>query len=119
MDAVGWFGGGFGRAVTRQWLPCRSLAQPLHAHPARRHPLTPFFLAPQFAQWAHDPSFRLFDYGSKAANRGHYGTDRPPSLAGEAVGKVGWAEVRAKQTWSAIVANAWLSELDGIGSGWE
>ncbi|KAI7841938.1 hypothetical protein COHA_004465 [Chlorella ohadii] len=34
-----------------------------------------------FAQWALDPSFRLFDYGSKAANRRHYGTDRPPSLA--------------------------------------
>lgn len=39
--------------------------------------------APQFAQWALDPSFRLFDYGSKAANRRHYGTDRPPSLAGQ------------------------------------
>ncbi len=36
----------------------------------------------QFAQWANDLSFRLFDYGSAAANRRHYGRDRPPSLAG-------------------------------------
>lgn len=34
-----------------------------------------------FAQWANDLSFRLFDYGSAAENRRHYGRDRPPSLA--------------------------------------
>ncbi|KAL4458518.1 hypothetical protein ABPG75_013383 [Micractinium tetrahymenae] len=34
-----------------------------------------------FAQWSNDLSFRLFDYGSAAANRRHYGSDRPPSLA--------------------------------------
>lgn len=34
-----------------------------------------------FAQWANDLSFRLFDYGTAAANRRHYGRDRPPSLA--------------------------------------
>lgn len=54
--------------------------------------LPPFFLCPgglqlQFAQWANDLSFRLFDYGTAAANRRHYGRDRPPSLAG------GWAAV--------------------------
>lgn len=39
---------------------------------------------PQFAQWARDASgFRLFDYGTAAANRQHYGEDRPPSLGGE------------------------------------
>lgn len=54
--------------------------------------LPPFFYCPgglqlQFAQWANDLSFRLFDYGTAAANRRHYGRDRPPSLAG------GWAAV--------------------------
>ena len=37
----------------------------------------------QFGQWSKDLGFRLFDYGSKAANRRHYGADRPPSMAGE------------------------------------
>ena len=46
----------------------------------------------QFAQWARDLSFRLFDYGSAAANRQHYGTDRPPSMAGVNV----CARVRAR-----------------------
>ncbi|EFN54341.1 hypothetical protein CHLNCDRAFT_24871 [Chlorella variabilis] len=34
-----------------------------------------------FAQWSNDLSFRLFDYGTAAANRERYGTDRPPSIA--------------------------------------
>lgn len=38
-----------------------------------------------FAQWSRDPHFRLYDYGSKAANRQHYGTDVPPSISGVAV----------------------------------
>lgn len=32
-------------------------------------------------QWAQDPSFRMYDYGTAAANRQHYGTDKPPSIA--------------------------------------
>ena len=47
------------------------------------------FSSLQFAQWSLDPSFRLFDYGTKAANRQHYGSDRPPSVAGEGQGGAG------------------------------
>lgn len=44
----------------------------------------------QFAQWSKDFAFRLFDYGSAAANREQYGSARPPSMAGAAVSDCGW-----------------------------
>eukprot|EP00887_Chlorella_sp_A99_P006357 scaffold3.g6357.t1 len=34
-----------------------------------------------FAQWARDLNFRLYDYGSAAANAAQYGSPRPPSVA--------------------------------------
>lgn len=53
----------------------------------------------QFAQWANDLSFRLFDYGSAAENRRHYGRDRPPSLAG-GLG-AGWSDDAGEKAGSA------------------
>lgn len=37
----------------------------------------------QFGQWGRDQSFRLFDYGTAAANEEHYGQAQPPSIAGK------------------------------------
>ncbi len=34
------------------------------------------------AQWSQSGKFQLFDYGSPAANRAHYGHPEPPDIAG-------------------------------------
>lgn len=34
-----------------------------------------------FAQWARHPEFRMYDYGTAAANMEHYGSTVPPSIA--------------------------------------
>lgn len=44
-------------------------------------PAVSLHTANQFAQWAIRPEFRLYDYGSPAKNRVHYGSDAPPSIA--------------------------------------
>ena len=35
------------------------------------------------AQWARSGRFRLFNHGSAAANRAHYGSAEPPDIAGD------------------------------------
>lgn len=85
---VGWVNGSAGGRNMAAELHCDMRVSPgsaeyflplSHAQP----PLHPPSLFTQFSQWALDPkSFALFDYGTAAANRKHYGTDRPPSLAG-------------------------------------
>lgn len=34
------------------------------------------------AQWSQSGKFQLYDYGSSAANRAHYGVPAPPDIAG-------------------------------------
>jgi hypothetical protein len=36
---------------------------------------------PVLAQWARSKHFRLYDYGSEAENRAHYGTAEPTDIA--------------------------------------
>ena len=35
-----------------------------------------------YAQWSQSGKFQLYDYGSSAANRAHYGVPAPPDIAG-------------------------------------
>ena len=44
-------------------------------------PAVSLHTANQFAQWARNPVFGMYDYRSAAANIKEYGTQRPPSIA--------------------------------------
>jgi lysosomal acid lipase/cholesteryl ester hydrolase len=56
-------------------------AASLPHYSAAAMPALSLHAANHFSQWARRPRFALYDYGSAAANRAHYGADTPPSVA--------------------------------------